>query len=354
MRKFALFMLVGVSVFLLSGCATAPPQSPTFGPLYMAVIKNDINEVSRLIDAGADVNEPQMANFTALRGASQLGRIDIAKLLISKGANVNSIAIDKSTPLMAAAQFKQTEMYNLLIANGADVSMRDALGKTALDFAPAGSELPQAAMVVQQRNAAPLPLPNTINPSTPISGNGGKYMSPFTASGAVAVWAQKRVATTDNGSDVAGAVGGYVGKRVADKALDFVPFGLGGMFASKAGDAAGRAVTRKTIEPALPTQYEAKASSDISFDSVDELAVYIYSKNSAHPEYARVLAVATQVYPELRDTYTQAIQTASQLPSAKKNISPEERLKALQQLKADGLISEPEFQSKRSKILESL
>lgn len=353
MRKIALSMLVGACVFLLSGCATSP-STPAFGPLYMAVIKNDINEVSRLIDAGADVNEPQMANFTALRGASQLGRVDIAKLLIRKGANVNSVAIDKSTPLMAAAQFKQTEMYNLLIANGADVSMRNVQGKTALDLAPAGSELPQAAMAVRQRNAAPLPLPNTINPSTPISGNSGKYMSPFTASGAVAVWAQKRVATTDNGSDVAGAVGGYVGKRVADKALDFVPFGLGGMIGSKAGDAAGRAVTRKTIEPALPTPYEAKASSDISFDSVDELAVYIYSKNSDHPEYARVLAVAEQVYPELRNSYKAAIENASHVPPKKEGKSAAQKLKELKTLKDEGYISESEFQTKRSEILKSL
>jgi hypothetical protein len=161
--------------------------------------------------------------------------------------------------------------------------------------------------------AAPSNLSQTseITAPTPIFGNSGNYMSPFTASGNIANWAVKRVAQTDNGSDAAGAVGGYVGKQAADKALSFIPFGLGGMFGSNAGDAAGRAATRKTIEPALPTPYEAKANSDISFDTVDELAVYMYAKYSSHSEYVRVLELAEQVYPELRNSYSSAIEKAS-------------------------------------------
>jgi hypothetical protein len=222
-----------------------------------------------------------------------------------------------------------------------------------------------------------LPKPDKISAPIPIQGNSGKYMSPFTAAGAVAPWAQKREAVTDNGSDAAGAVGGAVGSTVANKALDFVPFGLGGMLGNSAGNAAGRAVTKTTIQPTLPTAYEAKLSADLSFDQIDDLAVYMYTKNSAHPEYARVLSMAQQVYPELQSRYQTAIELASKNTPAMakrkgskstheeaetekvslnktKQSNIKDRLDELNQLKANGYITDAEFKAKRVDILKSL
>jgi hypothetical protein len=174
-----------------------------------------------------------------------------------------------------------------------------------------------------QSNFAP---PEKIPAPSPIAGNSGKYMSPFTSAGIVAVWAQKPVAVTDNGSELAASAGGAVGGYVAEKALDFVPFGLGGMFGKKAGETAARAATKTTVEPALPSMATVSASSDISFNSVDELAVYLYAKYSSHGEYGRVLALAQKVYPELQAAYTPAIEKASQSSAPKKGKGAEERL----------------------------
>lgn len=209
---------------------------------------------------------------------------------------------------------------------------------------------------------APGQRPNKITAPTPISGNSGNYMSPFTATGAIAPWAVKVEATADNGSDLAANVGGVVGQEVGRKALDFIPFGLGGMVGREVGSQAGRSATRTTIQPRIPSAEEARGTSDISFKTADELAVYMYARHSSHSEYARILALTKTVYPELAQVYAPAIaraaqssdhegqnQTASNQPANKK--SAQEKLKSLQKLKEDGLISDIEFQAKRSKII---
>jgi hypothetical protein len=210
-----------------------------------------------------------------------------------------------------------------------------------------------------------LARPDKIIATTPISGNSGNYMSPFTATGGIAPWAVKVEATTDNGSDLAANVGGAVGQEVGRKALDFIPFGLGGMVGREVGSQAGRSATRTTIQPRVPSAEEARATSDLSFNTADELAVYMYARHSSHREYARILALTKTVYPALARVYTSAIEQAAKSPNhkaqnqaalnePKNEKSPQERLKSLQKLKEDGLISEAEFQAKRSKILEAL
>lgn len=169
-----------------------------------------------------------------------------------------------------------------------------------------------------QRNFA---RPDKIIAPRPIANNRGKYRSPFTATGVVALWAQKPIAETDNGSDMAGSVGGALGQQAANKALEFVPFGLGGMIGQSVGESAARAATKKNIEPELPGMDAVIASSDISFNSVNDLAVYMYAKNSAHGQYARVLALAQRVYPELQDAYTSAVEKASQQSGSRKEKS---------------------------------
>lgn len=136
-------------------------------------------------------------------------------------------------------------------------------------------------------------------------------MSPFTAAGGVAVWAQGSLEVKDQGSDIAANVGGAVGRQFANKALDFVPFGLGGLFGQKLGESAARAATSKAVEPELPTESVIKASSDISFDSPDALALYMYTKHSSNPGYSKILALTQRIYPELRKAYFTALEKAS-------------------------------------------
>jgi hypothetical protein len=54
-----------------------------------------------------------------------------------------------------------------------------------------------------------------------------------------------------------------------------------------------------------------RANSDMSFNSVDDLALYMYVKNSSHKDYAEALKLTQEIYPELKTRYGQAILTAS-------------------------------------------
>jgi hypothetical protein len=84
----------------------------------------------------------------------------MAKLLIDKGADVNCVAIDASTPLMWAAKFGKKDMVKLLLANGADSSMRNSVGKSALDLATAQNHTEISNILMEATNhngASPQP-----------------------------------------------------------------------------------------------------------------------------------------------------------------------------------------------------
>ena len=143
-------------------------------------------------------------------------------------------------------------------------------------------------------------------------------MCPFTAEGTVAPWAQEIPAEPDNGSELAANVGSAVGQQVGSQALRFLPFGLGGTIGRSIGESAARPSTRKQVTPRLPDMEAVRAGSDISFNSVDKLAVYMYARCSTHGEYLRVLNLTKMIYPELEEAYLPAIEKASRLPKKKK------------------------------------
>lgn len=145
-------------------------------------------------------------------------------------------------------------------------------------------------------------------------------MSPFTAAGTVAPWAQVSAGGKENGSDMAANIGGAVGRQLANKALDFVPFGLGGLIGQQLGESAGRAATSRNIEPELPSEEAIKSGSDISFNSLDSLALYMYAKHSKQSDYFRVLTQTQRVYPDLGKAYFAALENASK-PYVKKKKS---------------------------------
>lgn len=164
----------------------------------------------------------------------------------------------------------------------------------------------QSLSDAMRANFAP---PDKISVPKPISGKKGKYLCPITAAGTVAAWAQGGATERNNGSDLAANLGGAIGRQVANKALDFVPFGLGGLIGQQLGESVGRSATSKPAE--LPTEDAMKASSDISFNSSDALALYMYAKYSTQKDYFRVLALTQQIYPELSKSYFTALEKAS-------------------------------------------
>ena len=149
--------------------------------------------------------------------------------------------------------------------------------------------------------AAPSQL-MTVAPQ-PIYGNSGEFMSPYTEDGVVAGWVDKAV-----NAKLGAAIGQQAGAYAGRKLMENVPF-FGGMLGERVGDAAGRKIA---IEASGGWEY-IKESSDLSFNTVEDLAVYMYAHHSAHPDYQQVLEATWEIYPELQTAYMPAIQNASRL-----------------------------------------
>ena len=58
-------------------------------PLFAAVVNDDVNTVSVLLDCGVDVDQVDADGRSALSIAAKLGHVQMCKTLILHGANVN-------------------------------------------------------------------------------------------------------------------------------------------------------------------------------------------------------------------------------------------------------------------------
>lgn len=149
--------------------------------------------------------------------------------------------------------------------------------------------------------APKLAAPTAILSPQPIMGNSGKYMSPYTEDGTVAPWVEKgRSASTGS------AIGGFVGAQAGQKMAEQIPF-VGGFLGKSVGESAGRAIALQMVGG----EAFIRANSDMSFNSVQDLAVYMYAKNSGHKDYAEALKLTQEIYPELKTAYLPAIYQAS-------------------------------------------
>lgn len=147
---------------------------------------------------------------------------------------------------------------------------------------------------------AKLPEPSQIAPPTPISDNSGSYMCPYTSDGVVAMWVDKAV-NAGAASQAGGAIGAYAGA----KALEQVPF-LGGFLGAQLGAAMGRKIA---IESSGGWEY-IKETSDLSFNSLEDMSVWLYATKSTNEHYDQVFKATCGIYPELKDVYYNAIQQA--------------------------------------------
>lgn len=146
-----------------------------------------------------------------------------------------------------------------------------------------------------------LAAPNTIVAPRPIMGNSGKYMSPFTEDGTVTAWVEK-----GKSAKAGSAVGGYVGAQAGQKIAEQIPF-IGGMLGQRLGETAGRAIALQMVGG----EEFIRANSDMSFNTIQDLAVYMYAKNSSHKDFADVLQLTQEIYPELKTAYYPALVSAS-------------------------------------------
>lgn len=84
--------------------------------LIEAVINNDIEEVTLLLEQGADPNVTiDEAELTPLHFAAQNNALEIAQLLFTAGADLDNETDEGQTPLDVAREFHHEEMVKLLL-----------------------------------------------------------------------------------------------------------------------------------------------------------------------------------------------------------------------------------------------
>jgi ankyrin repeat protein len=122
-----------------SGANPAPNSRPIEAyagalstPLTMAARNGLTRMVTRLIEAGANLDGIDASGWTALKHASQAGHDEIVQALIEAGADLNLPDNEGWTPLIGAASRAAWSTVDLLIDAGADVNHVTESGATAL------------------------------------------------------------------------------------------------------------------------------------------------------------------------------------------------------------------------------
>ena len=107
-------LLTTIAAVVLVGCWTS---------IYKAAKEGQIEEVKKLLPAGADVNTKTKFMETPLHFAAENGQKEVAELLIDKGADVNAKIVTGRkkgmTPLAIANMFSSKEIADLLRKHGA-------------------------------------------------------------------------------------------------------------------------------------------------------------------------------------------------------------------------------------------
>lgn len=127
--------------------------------------------------------------------------------------------------------------------------------------------------------------------------NAGRYLSPYTSDDVFAEWVNL-ANNASMGASVGTAAGAMAGAYVANKALDFVPFGLGGLVGSAVGAEIGKETGRETAISASGGWEAIKASSDRSFDSLTDMARYLKRKYGTTANFNDAVQATSQIYPE--------------------------------------------------------
>lgn len=145
-----------------------------------------------------------------------------------------------------------------------------------------------------------VPTPESLTTPKARMDNKGEYLSPFTQDGVIAEWVDKAI-NAKIGSAIGEQGGGLLGQKASGKS-SFLGGALGGMLGNKAG--------QKVAIKTCGGWDGIRNASDISFDNVNDMAVYIYKKHSSHPQYTEVLEAAMVIYPELKKNYNESLQGA--------------------------------------------
>jgi ankyrin repeat protein len=132
-----LVLLVASAARLVSA-GQSGAQTDGTTPLHEAAHVDDVQTMTRLIAAGADVKAANRYGVTPLWLASLNGSAAAIELLLKAGADANAVLPGGETVLMTAARTGKLDAVNVLLRHGASVNAKEGWrGQTALMWAAA-------------------------------------------------------------------------------------------------------------------------------------------------------------------------------------------------------------------------
>lgn len=125
-------------------------SSPLDQALYEAAEEGDISEITRLLNAGADVNSVIDGDGSPLIGAARNGRIEAVRLLLDRGADPNLASDGDGNPLIMAAREGHADVVTLLLDRGARIDEVVPSDENALIQASGNGQLAVVKLLVSR------------------------------------------------------------------------------------------------------------------------------------------------------------------------------------------------------------
>lgn len=91
--------------------------------LYEAAEDGDVDEISALLAAGANVNAAIDGDGSPLIGAARKGELAAVRLLLDRGADPNMIVRGDGSPIIMAAREGHADVIELLLSRGASIDL---------------------------------------------------------------------------------------------------------------------------------------------------------------------------------------------------------------------------------------
>lgn len=144
------------------------------------------------------------------------------------------------------------------------------------------------------------PEPSAPAAPEPLTDGSGKFFAPYDANGQLTGWANKAL-----GAQVGAAIGAKAGEKAGSMLASKVPLagGLLAMGAKKKGKEIG-------AYAAVGGKKFVQETSALSFDTLEDLALYMHINCSSNPDYVKGFAAAMAIYPELDKTYEATVKRA--------------------------------------------
>jgi hypothetical protein len=118
------------------------------GPLHVAARAGDVQQVARLVAAGAAVDAGNYRMYTPLHMAAGMAASEVVAVLLDAGAHAGALTTFQTTPLHEVAHGRvgtadaRLEIIDRLLDAGCPLNAVDSTGRTALWYAAATGTTP--------------------------------------------------------------------------------------------------------------------------------------------------------------------------------------------------------------------